>query len=233
MRGEHAGEMLRRDLRRGSSPHARGAQVDGSRYLRIDGIIPACAGSTHAPYSARSACRDHPRMRGEHSCALLLTTFIVGSSPHARGALRRRQNRRFHQGIIPACAGSTWRWLAPTCGARDHPRMRGEHAMEAETQRRTVGSSPHARGAHASEELDDIDNGIIPACAGSTARERPNLRRLRDHPRMRGEHQVMTSSASASPGSSPHARGALVDDAELRDRHGIIPACAGSTRMAR
>ena len=33
----------------------------------------------------------------------------------------------------------------------DHPRMRGEHARTAATDKGQAGSSPHARGAHQEE----------------------------------------------------------------------------------
>ena len=46
MRGEHSCWLPRFAVRRGSSPHARGARGT-SGYKRNDlGIIPACAGST-------------------------------------------------------------------------------------------------------------------------------------------------------------------------------------------
>ena len=134
---------------RGSSPHARGAPV-----------LPASEGER---------VRDHPRMRGEHrarralpagwhriipACAgstyrdTDLITLVAGSSPHARGARRRRRPR----------ARRCW----------DHPRMRGEHLFHGFTMlylariipacagstvkallavTREPGSSPHARGA--------------------------------------------------------------------------------------
>ena len=52
-----------------------------------------------------------------------------------------------------------------------------------------------------------------------------------DHPRMRGEHAMSRCCFPVFEGSSPHARGAL----DTVQRHGgwkgIIPACAGSTRI--
>ena len=61
---------------------------------------------------------------------------------------------------------------------QDHPRIRGEHAVE----------------------LVDIDavRGIIPAYAGSTG-ERPHVRGLPlDHPRIRGEHGRISFDIEAS-----------------------------------
>ena len=51
----------------GSSPHARGALQRGAEGERLEGIIPACAGSTWATVAEQSIERDHPRMRGEHN----------------------------------------------------------------------------------------------------------------------------------------------------------------------
>ena len=66
MRGEHSCWLPRFAVRRGSSPHARGARGT-SGYKRNDlGIIPACAGSTSGTREEHPRPRDHPRMRGEH-----------------------------------------------------------------------------------------------------------------------------------------------------------------------
>ena len=46
---------------------------------------------------------------------------------------------------------------------------------------------------------------------------------------MRGGHNIRPHSGHFRSGSSPHARGALVDALERRVVAGIIPACAGST----
>ena len=159
------------DYYEGSSPHARGARNGRSSWSCPSG--------------------DHPRMRGEH----------------VRGGAARTPRH----GIIPACAGSTTpvcAMIASTAGSsphargalkpvvtlmaawRDHPRMRGEHG------------APHERLG--------LLAGIIPACAGSTLQNvwwyracigsSPHARgalrittgiscKVKDHPRMRGEHK--------------------------------------------
>ena len=62
MRGEHTvGRKAVVDLP-GSSPHARGTPHG----RRATGIIPACAGNTHASLLCSTPPQDHPRMRGEH-----------------------------------------------------------------------------------------------------------------------------------------------------------------------
>ena len=75
MRGEHyVLVMLLRQVQ-GSSPHARGALHMGVTNGFIDGIIPACAGSTRESPPPMLHTGDHPRMRGEHPWATLASRF--------------------------------------------------------------------------------------------------------------------------------------------------------------
>ena len=53
--------------------------------------------------------------------------------------------------------------------------------------------------------------GLIPARAGSTIRTSSSRTRSRAHPRSRGEHSVVCKSPWTSKGSSPLARGTLLD----------------------
>ena len=46
MRGEHYARLIYKGLRKGSSPHARGALKEIAQHENVTGIIPACAGST-------------------------------------------------------------------------------------------------------------------------------------------------------------------------------------------
>ena len=108
--------------------------------------------------------------------------------------------------------------------------MRGEHLNNATLVNRCGGSSPHARGARRIASLDPPPAGIIPACAGSTSTPKPTTPRLRDHPRMRGEHLVGRGGGAEFEGLSPHARGAPATTCCAWWSPGIIPACAGSTR---
>ena len=147
MRGEQAASALSFAAAAGSSPHARGAPGCARPGHAREGIIPACAGSTGGDTVATVQTRDHPRMRGEHSLIKPPMYSAQGSSPHARGARALRAPQAALQGIIPACAGSTFRLRSPTWSARDHPRMRGEHAYRRREELTAQGSSPHARGA--------------------------------------------------------------------------------------
>ena len=200
--------------------------------------------------SVKELKTDHPRIRGEHSSPTSTRKTTTGSSPHTRGAQmadahvsRHGQDhpriRGEHHGskrgeaeecrIIPAYAGST-RISRDPCGAsRDHPRIRGEHAAFASQVAKTKGSSPHTRGARFFGGVLLDAAGIIPAYAGSTPR-RPGRRPSgSDHPRIRGEHRMLSPGGVFSAGSSPHTRGARERIFRWSRRTGIIPAYAGST----
>ncbi len=232
MRGEHRRPRMFSARALGSSPHARGAQFALTEHRDHTGIIPACAGSTPPAGSPPVRPWDHPRMRGEHLLANCEAALAAGSSPHARGALALADVCNLGVGIIPACAGSTAVGHHGGAERRDHPRMRGEHLSVRADMSASSGSSPHARGAPELARVEGVLDGIIPACAGSTASLEMWKYSTRDHPRMRGEHGLFGDVEVFDEGSSPHARGALVSHIMHAVLHRIIPACAGSTDSA-
>ena len=172
----------------GSSPHVRGALIQGIVLHCPLGIIPACAGSTWSMAIGTAWDGDHPRMCGEHRISVNTVSSSAGSSPHVRGARHSSHGyARFN---------------------RDHPRMCGEHQCMFPGQVPRRGSSPHVRGAHLDRRLPRRESGIIPACAGSTWPASPPWHSSWDHPRMCGEHFIFGGDLPLTEGSSPHVRGA-------------------------
>ena len=171
-------------------------------------------------------------MRGEHPEQSWDDWRTEGSSPHARGTPTRRWMLVFPSGIIPACAGNTMSSMVSPSAYGDHPRMRGEHVSEARERNRVMGSSPHARGTLALPVGVRPTAGIIPACAGNTLRKLCQFNLGRDHPRERGEQNACRSRSRSFEGSSPHARGTHRSCFNPCSIVGIIPACAGNTRLA-
>jgi len=229
VRGEHLFPAAPVPPAEGSSPRARGAPPTHRLSGVGVGIIPACAGSTSPGPRGDVRRGDHPRVRGEHLFFEFTRLLAEGSSPRARGAPGAYPSRRSSRGIIPACAGST---AGPSCQirrSRDHPRVRGEHVAPPSSRGNHSGSSPRARGAHGTGTALPRQEGIIPACAGSTADRSSRRPPTGDHPRVRGEHIAPARSRWSAPGSSPRARGAPLGRASPAAAAGIIPACAGST----
>ena len=191
MCGEHTDDDYNGTYSTGSSPHVRGAPRGSGRFGRAGGIIPACAGSTPSPNYPCCSGRDHPRMCGEHAIIKRSTNSDAGSSPHVRGARGRFSRSIPHDGIIPACAGSTMVAGRHSTPSRDHPRMCGEHAVKVWRLHLFLGSSPHVRGAHV-DRIGLLGHlGIIPACAGSTVGLFVCCLFVWDHPRMCGEHRAL------------------------------------------
>ena len=231
MRGEHLSRPRHASRTSGSSPHARGTHAVHQIQHSNKGIIPACAGNTISMTRLTIPAWDHPRMRGEHFVATGWNEVGLGSSPHARGTPVTCADVETPSGIIPACAGNTaLRNCRPSCG-RDHPRMRGEHVKIISHATIHMGSSPHARGTLGKVGGGQRVGGIIPACAGNTGHSRLIVSHAWDHPRMRGEHRGKYHMQKTLPGSSPHARGTQDWAGSFEQDRGIIPACAGNTRL--
>ena len=210
MCGEHWSRLDLGALSQGSSPHVRGAHRTCTRCPAAAGIIPACAGSTRFLASRHTQARDHPRMGGEHHLSGHSGLCRPGSSPHVRGAPGLEDDYPVPNGIIPACAGSTF---GTEEGAPD-----------------TSGSSPHVRGAQNLAASRVVPPGIIPACAGSTPSSAcPTLRRPGSSPHVRGA-PVDCGTLGGGAGDHPRMCGEHhAADLVLQAVEGIIPACAGST----
>ena len=83
--------------------------------------------------------------------------------------------RRLSLGIIPAYAGNTKPALRTPCGIWDHPRVCGEHLLNATLAERAPGSSPRMRGTLKFLQSYYGSTGIIPAYAGNTLRDYSNF----------------------------------------------------------
>ena len=107
VRGEHvprAGQFARNS---GSSPRARGTQLQAVQLRGEVRFIPACAGNTTQLLRSSLARAVHPRVRGEHISTETRWSGRTGSSPRARGTPAALSGRPISDRFIPACAGNT------------------------------------------------------------------------------------------------------------------------------
>ena len=139
---------------------------------------------------------------------------------------------RLLSGIIPADAGSTRPAGPDPRGWLDHPRGCGEHFYGSHRGSDRQGSSPRMRGAPFELGGAACRTGIIPADAGSTATLNIRHSKIEDHPRGCGEHFTDTGGSQNLKGSSPRMRGAHIYCRLTWGSCRIIPADAGSTRLA-
>ena len=111
----------------GSPPLARGKPPITYPQPMTLRITPACAGKTFALDPPLASTPDHPRLRGENCCHLLLLASVPGSPPLARGKRITFKNLKDGRRITPACAGKTSVFACVRYLEKDHPRLRGEN----------------------------------------------------------------------------------------------------------
>ena len=160
---------------------------------------------------------------------LTIRPFLAGSSPPARGTHVRRARRQDQDRFIPARAGNTsglWayihRWTV-------HPRPRGEHGLAGKDNATDIGSSPPARGTPRLTSRAVSIGRFIPARAGNTDDGAPPRGATSVHPRPRGEHPTSVDISIRTFGSSPPARGTLLEVQIVGLGHRFIHARAGNT----
>ena len=164
-------------------------------------------GTLNSSYFFLSDVRDHPRVCGEHTGDTSTWRRSAGSSPRVRGTLDAVAVGQAGHGIIPACAGNTVPAMTSNVQTGDHPRVCGEHCQFFAFGRLSGGSSPRVRGTPGHARGHRAHRGIIPACAGNTNGTR-RLSAIRgDHPRVCGEHSLISQQAQNAQGSSPRVRG--------------------------
>ena len=130
----------------GSSPLARGLQVQLGSASWWARIIPARAGFTPPSRLRLRRSGDHPRSRGVYFMGFTNFMIASGSSPLARGLPLRGVTATEARRIIPARAGFTHLEEDTYHGSPDHPRSRGVYVDISFGPDSLAGSSPLARG---------------------------------------------------------------------------------------
>ena len=160
----------------GSPPRVRGKAERRSKKAVDAGITPACAGkSRQTPWPSHRS-RDHPRVCGEKTVTTVTDTVFAGSPPRVRGKAVGRVWRQDRQGITPACAGKSSRFVCIGFGAWDHPRVCGEKQTRNQRIFCITGSPPRVRGKGGLLPDRLCQPGITPACAGKRCRTAPTGR---------------------------------------------------------
>ena len=171
----------------------------------------------------------YPRWRGEHCIAFLVSKYLVGLSPLARGTLGDCSSTQMNTRFIPAGAGNTSASNLQQQTLPVYPRWRGEHRLHNIRRLSASGLSPLARGTRGTRYTEIIRSRFIPAGAGNTHLQRWAVSAISVYPRWRGEHSRTGLNRYATRGLSPLARGTPehFDSSEFACR--FIPAGAGNT----
>ena len=171
------------------------------------GLIPACAGKTARAKSRCPMKKAHPRVCGENPMRMQSIGDAKGSSPRVRGKPGFMVPIVFAPGLIPACAGKTFRGDFEGCAVEAHPRVCGENPLFLSPRITTRGSSPRVRGKPRQAGKSFLIRGLIPACAGKTRASVIGVSFSGAHPRVCGENSLPSQAGLTCPGSSPRVRG--------------------------
>ena len=152
----------------------------------------------------------------------------TGSSPRSRGTSFWNAILVTRLRFIPALAGNMEGFMPSLPPSSVHPRARGEHFYDAQTQAANCGSSPRSRGTFRSLLRMIMDDRFIPALAGNIFPTRHAIFHQAVHPRARGEHSSQHGHPDHTAGSSPRSRGTSKSTPALASRRRFIPALAGN-----
>ena len=130
----------------------------------------------------------------------------MGSPPHTRGKVKLRVTAVLERGITPAHAGKSPEFTCIYRSPQDHPRTRGEKSTLHICRKTDRGSPPHTRGKVLPLPLPPFRRRITPAHAGKR-QSAYNHGWRGDHPRTRGEKDIVLSDSEIRGGSPPHTRG--------------------------
>ena len=131
----------------GLSPRVRGSPDQVTRFPRILGSIPACAGKPARGLLWKLIKRVYPRVCGEAGSTRNLSGHWKGLSPRVRGSRSSGGLPGTENGSIPACAGKPTEAFTLTSHDGVYPRVCGEAVTGAVTTSRMLGLSPRVRGS--------------------------------------------------------------------------------------
>ena len=187
VRGEEDTMVPSAARRTGSPPRTRGRGVDPRQDLHPVRITPAYAGKRSVTSATSSPTSDHPRVRGEEGRTRTRRPGLVGSPPRTRGRADWYLSTTTDPWITPAYAGKRASTPSSSVAAADHPRVRGEEAIERAEEIGLYGSPPRTRGRGGSSKTTTAAYRITPAYAGKRWPGRRRAPPPPDHPRVRGE----------------------------------------------
>ena len=127
-----------------------------------------------------------------------------------RGKAEQNRVGTLERRITPACAGKSKKRHLGGWKKGDHPRVCGEKFTCFAHHSTLPGSPPRVRGKVLAAGLNDLVDGITPACAGKSEAKEFACKDGRDHPRVCGEKGHRPDIPESVRGSPPRVRGKVL-----------------------
>ena len=105
-------------------------------------------------------------MCGGALCSDVIAVTSAGPSPRVRGSRFHPVQSVWSDGSIPACAGEPRTGVRVFLISGVHPRVCGGAAEKSRWTAPNPGPSPRVRGSRWRDNVDVLQDGSIPACAG-------------------------------------------------------------------
>ncbi len=209
MRGDYVGGRGHIGEGLGPSPHAWGLRLPGGLGRHEVRAIPTCVGTTPTPAVLVGPEAGHPHMRGDYTCFVFISLYLVGPSPHAWGLLGLQVDRAPLHRAIPTCVGTTALGFLVQLNPRAIPTCVGTTLSPFIQNLPLFGPSPHAWGLRPPWWRS----------SGNTS----------GHPHMRGDYASRVAGSREASGPSPHAWGLRLAPFGPRHAGRAIPTCVGTT----
>ena len=191
----------------GLSPRGRGKHNGVHRLTSSLRSIPAWAGETGVIPFELVKREVYPRVGGGNDVNAGVVGSRLGLSPRGRGKLLIADTSGYWLGSIPAWAGETWKPPPPASGRSVYPRVGGGNLPLTASMPFVAGLSPRGRGKPASNCLNALRSGSIPAWAGETGSRRCVGVSAEVYPRVGGGNLSSLFIRPFSRGLSPRGRG--------------------------
>ena len=194
MRGDRPFCLVKHSRHVVFTPHARGSTHRLHHALGRPRVYPACAGIDLVTSTSGVFFFCLPRMRGDRPVLSDLFALQEGFTPHARGSTVNVEDIWSVEFVYPACAGIDPLKDSSCFASSGLPRMRGDRPLLYSLRSNLPTFTPHARGSTLIQDIQSVEEGVYPACAGIDLSFRKSICAWSGLPRMRGDRPSLSMS---------------------------------------
>ena len=168
---------------------------------------PACAGTTVNLVFVQSNKEIQPRVCGDYSTAMYLSSCPPDTTPRVRGLLSVVEVILNSYRYNPACAGTTSTNCQNCKSIEIQPRVCGDYVTPNLFHPLFIDTTPRVRGLRLTILARATLSRYNPACAGTTLPSLRPVRLVSIQPRVCGDYSTNSAISSAVYDTTPRVRG--------------------------
>ena len=190
-----------------TTPRVRGLQVTMADCVINSRYNPACAGTTVNLVFVQSNKEIQPRVCGDYSTAMYLSSCPPDTTPRVRGLLSVVEVILNSYRYNPACAGTTSTNCQNCKSIEIQPRVCGDYVTPNLFHPLFIDTTPRVRGLRLTILARATLSRYNPACAGTTLPSLRPVRLVSIQPRVCGDYSTNSAISSAVYDTTPRVRG--------------------------